>query len=111
MKTQHLVSIIIPCKNVDAYVKECIAHCKKLDYDNYEMILLPDKPTSGIEDVKIVPTGSVTPGKKRNTGIRHAKGEICAFIDSDAYPREDWLRNAVGYFSNPEIAAVGGGPE
>jgi cellulose synthase/poly-beta-1,6-N-acetylglucosamine synthase-like glycosyltransferase len=79
-----------------------------LDYSNYEIILLPDKPISDMNGVKIFATGSVTPGKKRNVGVKHAKGEICAFIDSDAYPRNDWLRNAVRYFQNPEIAGIGG---
>ncbi|MFQ6136538.1 MAG: glycosyltransferase [Candidatus Hydrothermarchaeales archaeon] len=41
-------------------------------------------------------------------GIENSAGELLAFIDSDAYPRKDWLKNAVKYFSNPEIAAVGG---
>ncbi len=36
-------SIIIPCKEVDSLTEKCIEHCKTLDYDDYEIILLPDK--------------------------------------------------------------------
>ena len=38
----------------------------------------------------------------------HAKGEILAFLDDDAYPVKDWLKNAVKNFSDPQVAAVGG---
>jgi len=105
---QPKVSIIIPCKDVNSSVEECIEHCNKQDYDNYEIILLPDSSTKEMKGIKIILTGSVTPGKKRNIGIKNSSGEMCAFIDSDAYPREDWLKNAIKYFSDFEVAAVGG---
>lgn len=103
-----LVSIIIPCKEIDDYTRECIEYCKKLNYNNYEIIVLPDYSTENIEGVKVIQTGDATPGRKRNIGIENAKGELCAFIDSDARPREDWLKNAVKYFKDPEVVAVGG---
>jgi cellulose synthase/poly-beta-1,6-N-acetylglucosamine synthase-like glycosyltransferase len=111
LKKNPTVSIIIPCKEIDYYTIECINHCKKLDYDNYEIIVLPDNyntSNQNIEGVIIIPTGNVTPGKKRNIGIKHAKGEICAFIDSDARPEKNWLKNALLYLTDPEVAAVGG---
>lgn len=105
---QLSVSIIIPCRKIDEYTKECIKHCRRLDYANFEIILLPDDAPERIDGVKIVPTGSITPGAKRNIGVANAGGEICAFLDSDAYPRSDWLSTAVRYFDQPQIAAVGG---
>ena len=102
------VSIIVPCKEIDVYIKECLGHCKHLDYEDYEIIVLPDDTSERLSDVKVVPTGSVTPGAKRNIGVANSSGEICAFIDSDAYPRLDWLRNAVKYFRDPVVGAVGG---
>jgi cellulose synthase/poly-beta-1,6-N-acetylglucosamine synthase-like glycosyltransferase len=112
MSRNPTVSIIIPCKEIDDYTIECVNHCKKLEYDNYEIILLPDNNpdnlTQDLKGIAIVPTGNSTPGKKRNIGIKYAKGEICAFIDSDARPEKNWLKNALPYFNNPEVAAVGG---
>lgn len=108
MVSQPSVSIIIPCKAIDDYTKECIEYCKRLDYGNYEVILLPDDALDRVDGIKIVPTGPVTPGMKRNIGIANSNSEICAFIDSDAYPRRDWLRNAIMYFNDPQVAAVGG---
>ena len=102
------VSVIIPCKKIDTYVKECVGHCKLLDYENYEIIVLPDYVSEELDDVKIIPTGPVTPGAKRNIGATNSSGELCAFIDSDAYPRKDWLKNAIKYFKRPEVGATGG---
>ncbi len=103
------VSIIIPCKYIDSYTEQCVQHCKNLDYPDFEIIILPDKDDGKrLEGVKIIPTGNVSPGKKRNIGVEKSSGELLAFIDSDAYPRKDWLKNAVKYFDDDKIAAVGG---
>jgi len=105
---QPSVSIIIPCKDIDKFTKDCVNRCKQLNYEDYEIILLPDNTPERIDKVRIISTGPVTPGAKRNIGVSNSLGEICAFIDSDAYPRSDWLSNAAKYFEDPQIAAVGG---
>ena len=48
------------------------------------------------------------PPIKRDMALEPARGEILAFLDDDAYPVKDWLLKALSYFSDPEIAAVGG---
>jgi len=103
------VSIIVPCKNVDIYVQECIDGCMALDYPSTEILLLPDSPP-GLESRggNTIPTGPLKPGSKRNIGVKHATGEFYAFIDSDAYPTRDWLRNSLRYFADPDVAGVGG---
>jgi cellulose synthase/poly-beta-1,6-N-acetylglucosamine synthase-like glycosyltransferase len=103
-----LISIIIPCKDIDSQTFECIQKCKELDYDNFEILVLPDHEHSILPNVKIVATKEVSPGKKRNIGEKNSTGEFLAFIDSDAYPQKEWLKNAMRYFNDPEIAAVGG---
>jgi len=103
------VSIIIPCKNIDGYVQECIENCLALDYPSFEILLLPDSPSSlEFKGVEIIPTGPVKPATKRNIGTKHAAGGFYGFIDSDAYPRLDWLKNALRYFQDPDVAGVGG---
>ena len=102
------VSIIIPCKDVDDYTLECITHCKELEYEKYEIILLPDNSKELISGVKTIVTGSVSPGMKRNIGVKNSEGDLCAFIDNDAFPRPDWLRNAVEFLDDPDVGGVGG---
>ncbi|MFA5365744.1 MAG: glycosyltransferase family 2 protein [Candidatus Bathyarchaeia archaeon] len=101
MLTKPFVSIILPCKDVDGYTRECIGYCKKLDYARFEIILLPDNDTEQISGVRIIATGPVPPGAKRNIGVKNS----C--IDNDACPRSDLLTNAVKYLENPEVSGVG----
>lgn len=120
-------SIIIPFKKPSKYLYECLDYIRKQVYTNYEVILLPDKTYSKSEahlrslrsldpdgtvgmtkEIRVVPTGGVGPAEKRDIGAKISSGEILAFIDDDAYPDRDWLKNAVPHFSNPQITAVGG---
>jgi len=104
-----LVSIIVACKSIDPYVKECILGCLQLNYPRFELLVLPDYPENLSENgVRVVPTGPVKPSDKRNIGVNSANGEIVAFIDGDAYPDKDWLKNSLKYFGDPKVAAVGG---
>ena len=108
MSLKPLVSIIIPCKEVDEYTRECIEGCSKLDYSNFEIILLPDNFTQTIDNVKVIVTGPVSPGVKRNLGVKNSNGEFCAFIDNDAFPRIDWITNALTHLDDPQVGGVGG---
>ena len=104
------ISIIIPCININDQTAKCIRKCLELDYDNFEIIVLPDffDKKSRHKNIKIIETGKVKPALKRNIGMKYAKGNLLAFIDDDAYPTKYWLRNAVKYFVNKKIGLVGG---
>ncbi len=104
------VSIIIACRSIDDDTSKCIDDCLLLDYPDFEIMVLPDQvETLDKERVVVIPTGAVKPSIKRNLGMKKAKGDIFAFIDSDAYPLQDWLKKAVQYFIDSEdIGAVTG---
>ncbi|MFH1249388.1 MAG: glycosyltransferase [archaeon] len=107
---QKFVSIIIPCREIDRYTQECIKHCLKLDYKNFEILVLTDSKSKNKfgKLVKIIETGKVKPSIKRNIAMKKSKAEIFAFIDSDAYPAKDWLKNAVKYLEEEKWGMVGG---
>lgn len=89
---------------------EKITSLARSTYPNYEIIVLPDEEGFDFWDnkVRIIPTGKIYPSEKRDLGIKEARGEIIAFLDDDAIPASNWLLNAVKYFSNEKVAAVGG---
>lgn len=67
-----------------------------------------DFPQAGAFPLKVIPTGPVNPARKRDRALEYAKGEVLAFIDDDAYPLPDWLKNAVENFKDEDVAAVVG---
>ncbi|MFH1128469.1 MAG: glycosyltransferase [Candidatus Omnitrophota bacterium] len=109
------VSIIIAVKTWQKNLEECVNNCLKLDFSEFEIIILPDDPIDrdslqigGAVPIKIIPTQAINPARKRDIAITRAKGEILAFLDDDAYPDRAWLKNALINFADQEIAAVGG---
>lgn len=103
------VSIIIPFYKNQKYLDECLLGCSKLDYPNYEIIVVSNTPLNlKYLNVKVVVTDKVATAYKDDIGVAEASGKIIAFIDDDAYPDRNWLKNAVKYFADPSVAAVGG---
>ncbi|MDD5449042.1 MAG: glycosyltransferase [Candidatus Omnitrophica bacterium] len=104
------VSILIPIKADNKNLRECIENCLLLDYPDFEIIILPDEPVElpYRNKVRVVPTGKVGPAQKRDLAVKGLESDILAFLDDDAFPRRDWLRNAVVYFKDPDVAVVCG---
>jgi len=104
------ISIIVPCRDINYQTIKCIRECLNQDYRDFEIIVLPDytNKKSKNNKLKIIETGKVKPALKRNLGMEKAEGELYAFIDDDAYPRKNWLKNVVKYFKNDKIGIVGG---
>jgi hypothetical protein len=86
-KSEPLVSIIIPCREVNEDVHKCFRECSMLP-NKTEIIVVTDKECPGY------------PALKRNWAMARAKGDVYAFIDSDAFPHEHWLDNALRYLSS-----------
>ena len=103
------VDIIVPAKQINNYIHESITKILDLDYEKYGIIILPDHfNDESFPRTKIIATGNIGPAQKRNLALKYSNADILAFLDDDAYPRKDWLENAVRHFRNTEVAAVGG---
>jgi len=107
-------SIIIPIKEISSYLEESIPIILNLDYKDYEIIILPNEKPAKIPNylknrkIKIIPTGKVSPAIKRDVGAKKSKGQYLAFIDDDAYPKENWLKIAEKIFKEKQVVAIGG---
>ena len=105
------VSIIIPLHVLNARFRADLAFFKSLAYDDCEILIVSDSPAAiDAPGVRLILTGRTQtgPAEKRDIALSHCTGEICAFIDDDAYPHPLWLKNAVPHFKRPEVAAVCG---
>lgn len=116
---EPFVSIIVPYhwgllpENSKRFIRDFRKYFK-IDYENYEVILVTDRPVKApYRSKKIVSLvthadHATAPSEKRDLALKYAKGEICVFIDDDAYPKKDWLKKAVIHFQHPLIVGVGG---
>lgn len=110
MQTEYpKISIVIPAKESNQNLKECLHYCLQLDYPEFEIIVLPDSPVGlPYSNLVVIPTGAVGPSEKRDRALGNSKGDILAFLDDDTFPEKNWLKNAVKYFDDDRVAAVGG---
>ena len=116
LKDKPLVSIIIPLKKINDYIKESTEYILNQIYSNFELIILPDKVKKEEIDlnlfkdnrIKIIETGELPPAIKRSIGVKNSKGNIFAFLDDDTFPEKDWLLNALRAMESENINALGG---
>jgi glycosyltransferase involved in cell wall biosynthesis len=113
-KPWPLVSVVVCCYNAAATLDECLKSLGRLGYPNYEVLVIDDGSTDGTHAIAgkhairciRVPNGGLS--KARNLGIDAARGDIVAFIDSDAYADPDWLFYLVCALEENDASAVGG---
>lgn len=103
------VSVIIPVAEFTPELREALTHLEALDPGPEEILIFSDRHLSiTTPRVRCVPTGHESPAQKRDRALSEARGDILAFLDDDAYPWPDWLRQALQHFDDPRVAAVGG---
>lgn len=98
------VSVIVPVFNDEQRVVTCVQALLNQDYprDRYEVIVVDNASTDGTyAAVKPLPvtllseTATQSSFAARNLALRHARGEIYAFTDSDCTPARSWVREGV----------------
>ncbi|PYR06585.1 MAG: glycosyl transferase, partial [Acidobacteria bacterium] len=108
------VSVVVCTYNGSRTIRGCLDGLKRLDYPNYEVIVVDDGSTDGTADivdeydVRLIRTENRGLSSARNTGLHAATGEIIAYIDDDACPDTHWLKYLASTFSATNHAGVGG---
>lgn len=110
-----LVSVIIPTYNNSDFIVDTINSVLVQDYNNIEIIIINDGSTDDthkvllpyMSDIVYVEQKNKGPSVARNNGIKRAKGDFIAFIDSDDMWMSDKLNRQVEVFHlNPNAAIV-----
>ncbi|MCX7722891.1 MAG: glycosyltransferase [Verrucomicrobiae bacterium] len=110
------VSVLVASYNSAHTLRACLDSLARLNYPDYEVILVDDGSTDGTPDIAraypqikyIRHNENLGLGAARNTGIAAATGEIVAFTDADCRADEDWLYQLVGTLVQGEFAGAGG---
>ena len=100
----------------DFVLRENLPAHQKLNYKDFEVIILPNEVTQNerlLEKkypfLRLIPTHNITrPAQKRDRGAKEARGEIFAFIDDDAYPTKNWLEQATHLLNTAKVDAICG---
>jgi GT2 family glycosyltransferase len=110
------VSVVVASYNGDRTLKACLDSLLRLDYPDYEVILVDDGSTDTTQQLASTYTKvrylrhekNLGLSAARNTGIRASTGEIVAFTDSDCRADEDWLYYLIGDLLNADFGGIGG---
>lgn len=89
-----MISIILPVYNVEPYLQACVDSVMASTYADFELLLIDDGSTDGSGNicdetaardhrVKVFHLDNGGVANARNVGLRHARGEMIAFIDAD----------------------------
>ena len=109
------VSVIVASYNGARTLKACLDSLLKLNYPNYEILLVDDGSTdttqqiaSLYKDVRHIYQTHQGLSVARNAGIYAADGDVIAFTDSDCRADEDWLYYLIGDLLNSKFTGIGG---
>jgi len=112
-----LVSVIIPTYNRRNYIRESLDSVLAQDFYDFEVIVVDDGSTDGTEEevrpyqdrICYTRQENKGAGAARNVGIRKARGQYIAFMDSDDLSRPHHLKCLSSFLDrNPECAMVVG---
>jgi GT2 family glycosyltransferase len=114
------VSVVVACYNGQQTLKTCLESLERLNYPDYEIILVDDGSTDGTRQIATafgtksnqckyaVHKVNLGLSVARNTGIAMATGHLVAFTDADCRADQDWLYYLVAELLEGEFAGVGG---
>lgn len=104
MCTQNLISVIVPCYNVEQFLDKALESVFKQTYENWECILVNDGSKDNTQNIaekwlakdkrfQLINQQNQGLSGARNTGLSKAKGVFVYFFDSDDLLDLDSLKN------------------
>ncbi len=108
------ISVVVCSYNGQRTLRDCLEGILKLDYPNFEVIVVNDGSTDLTASIvseygfKVITTSNEGLSNARNVGMMAATGEIIAYLDDDAHPDPQWLIYLAATFRTDEYAGVGG---
>ena len=111
------VSIVLPCLNERAFLRDCLDSLLAQDYpDVIEILVVDGGSTDGTVEiandlgssVRVVPNPWVTAASAMNLGIDAAKGDVVVRADAHTLYVPDFVSRSVSALETTGAAVVGG---
>lgn len=117
MANKHpLVSIVILNWQGLEDTKLCLEHVFKLDYPNYEVIVLDNGSSAEQKEYLSKVKNIIYVDNPKNTGfagghddaLPHTHGEFILLLNNDAIIKSDYISRAISQFEDERLAVLGG---
>lgn len=110
------VTVVVCTRNRPESLENCLSSLIRLDPPPDEILVVDNDPDTGrtrvitekFSQVTWVPEPTAGLSLARNTGIRHAKGEIIAWTDDDTTAHPGWIGVIRSVFTDPAISGMTG---
>ncbi len=109
------VSVVVCTYNAERTMEDCLESLSKLNYPDYEVIVVNDGSTDGSLAIaerfgycRIISQPNKGLSVARNVGAQNSTGEIVAYTDSDCVADPDWLAYLVSKMVVSDLVACGG---
>ncbi len=115
------VSVVISAHNEEVVIEETVYHLMKLDYPNYELLIMDDRSQDRTPEIltrlgetlgapyryHLRPADAI-PGKPAvlNEALTITDGDVICVFDADAYVEPDFLRKIVPFLADENVGAV-----
>ena len=118
IEIKNLVSIIVPCYNVEKYIKKCLKSLLSQTYSNIEIICIDDcsvdKTLSFLNEYKLYDSRikvfcnkkNLGIGKTRQFGLSVATGEYIMWCDSDDWYEKNMVQDMVQSLIDNDVDLV-----
>jgi glycosyltransferase involved in cell wall biosynthesis len=116
-----LVSVIVPCRNEEKHIKDCLQSLVKNDYANKEILVIDGQSEDGTRDVvnqlikehpiiKLIDNPAKITPRAMNIGIRNSEGSYLMIAGAHTIFPTNYISTLVYYIENIEDASVTGAP-
>ena len=100
-----LISVVVPCYNVEKYLEKCVQSIVCQTYTNLEIVLVDDGAKDSTPQlcdklaltdsrIKVIHKANGGLSDARNAGIAVASGKFITFLDSDDWIEPDTIKKA-----------------
>jgi len=107
------VSVVIPALNEEIIIEKCLTSIRRQTYP-VELILIDNGSIDRTPEIaekycdKVLIKPGYTLAQMRDIGVREASGDVIVTTDADCIAPENWVKELVKPFQDPEVVAVGG---